>query len=90
MLELENGHPDLEFFVTQMVKTLPAMRETLPADSACNGLGIFPREGNGYPLQYTCLENFIDIRPWQATAHGVAESDMTDEHHFFTFFQTPS
>ena len=31
-------------------------------------------EGNGNPLQYSCLENPMDGRAWQATAHGVAKS----------------
>jgi len=31
-------------------------------------------EGNGYPLQYTCLENFMDRGAWQATVHGVTKS----------------
>ena len=30
--------------------------------------------GNGNPLQYSCLENSIDRRAWQATIHGVAKS----------------
>ena len=30
-------------------------------------------EGNGNPLQYSCLENPMDRGAWQATAHGVAE-----------------
>ena len=37
-----------------------------------------PEEGNGHPLQYSCLENPMDRGAWQATAHGVAEeSPMT-------------
>ena len=32
-------------------------------------------EGNGYPLQYSCLENPIDRGTWQATFHGVTKSD---------------
>ena len=37
--------------------------------------GRFPGEGNGNPLQYTCLENPMDAEAWyQATAHGVAKS----------------
>jgi len=32
----------------------------------------FPGEGNGNPLQYSCLENPIDRGAWQATVHGVA------------------
>ena len=38
------------------------------------GLGRSPGEGNGNPLQYSCLENPIDRGAWQATAHGVAKS----------------
>ena len=50
--------------------------------SACNagdpglipGLGRSPGEGNGNPLQYSCLENPMDRGAWQATVHGVAKS----------------
>ena len=37
----------------------------------------FPGEGNGNPLQYSCLENLTDRGAWQVTVHGVAESGMT-------------
>ena len=48
-------------------------------ESACNegdlgsipGLGRFPGEGNGNPLQYSCLENPMGRGVWQATVHGV-------------------
>ena len=47
-------------------------------ESACNvgdqgsvpGLGRFPGEGNGNPLQYSCLENPMDGGAWWATVHG--------------------
>ena len=56
-------------------------------ESACSagylasvpGLGRSPGEGNDYPIQYSCLENSMDRRAWQATVHEVAESDMTEQ-----------
>ena len=49
--------------------------------SACNvgdpdlipGLGRSPGEGNGNPLQYSCLENSMDWGAWWATVHGITE-----------------
>ena len=38
------------------------------------GLGRSPGEGNGSPLQYSCLENPMDCKAWKATVHGVAKS----------------
>ena len=38
------------------------------------GLGRSPGEGNGNPLQYSCLENPMEGGAWQATVHGVAKS----------------
>ena len=35
------------------------------------GWGRSPREGNGNPLQYSCLENPMDGEAWWATVHGV-------------------
>ena len=51
-------------------------------ESACNagdpgsipGSRRSPGEGNGNPLQYSCLENLMDGGTWQATYHGVAKS----------------
>ena len=50
--------------------------------SACNagdpdsipGLGRSPGEGNGNPLQYSCLENPMDRGAWWVTVRGVAKS----------------
>ena len=39
---------------------------------AIPGLGRSPGEGDGYPLQYSCMENSMDRETWQATIHGVA------------------
>ena len=38
------------------------------------GLGRFPGEGNGNPLQYSCLRNPMDREAWQAVVHEVAKS----------------
>ena len=51
-------------------------------ESACNAedlrsiprLGRSPGEGDGNPLQYSCLENSMDRGAWQAIVHGVAKS----------------
>ena len=59
--------------VTQMVK-----------EPSCNvgdlgsilELGRSPREGNGNPLHYSCLENPMDRGAWRATVHGVAKSHI--------------
>ena len=50
-------------------------------------LEITTGEGNGTPLQYSCLENPMDGGAWNATVHGVAEgqtqlSDFTFTFHF--------
>ena len=42
------------------------------------GSGRAPGEGNGNPLQDSCLENPLDGGAWRATVHGVAESDTTE------------
>ena len=62
-------------------------------ESACNvgdpgsisGLGRIPGEGNGNPLQYSCLENSRDIGAWRVTIHGVALSQtrLSDWHCAF-------
>ena len=51
-------------------------------ESACNakdldmilGSGRSPEEGNGYPLQYSCLENHMGREVWWATVHRVTKS----------------
>ena len=53
-----------------MVKNLPASVEDL---GSIPGLGRSPGEGNGNPLQYSCLENPMDRGALQAMVHGVAK-----------------
>ena len=43
------------------------------------------REGNGDPLQYSCLENLMDRGAWQAAARGVAKSRTRLKDFIFTF-----
>ena len=62
-------------------------------ESACNagdpgsihGSGRSPGEGNGNPVQYSCLENSMDRGAWQATVHWVTESDTIEQvaHYLF-------
>ena len=55
--------------MAQAVKNPPAMQtQEIP------GLGRPSGEENGYPLQYSCLENPMDRGAWWATVHGVAKS----------------
>ena len=41
-----------------------------------SGSARSPRQGNGYPLQYSCLENSMDREAWQAIVPGVTKSQM--------------
>ena len=43
------------------------------------GVGRSPGKGNSNPLQYSCLENSMDGRAWQARVYGVTKSDMIDQ-----------
>ena len=68
-------------------------------ESACNTgdlsliseLGKYPGEGNGYPLQYSCLENSMDWGAWQATVQGVAKSQIWVNafhyHYYYYYYQ---
>ena len=60
--------------VEPVVKTLPANAEDASNMGWIPGSGRSPGEGNGKPLQYSCLENSMDRGAWQAAVHGVARS----------------
>ena len=57
-----------------MVKNLPADARDARDESLIPGSGRSPGEGNGNPLQYSCLENPMDRGAWWATVHGVTET----------------
>ena len=52
------------------------------------GSGRSPEEGNGNPLQYSCLENPMDKEAWRATVHSVAKSwtQLSNFTFFLSFF----
>ena len=56
------------------------------------GSGSSPGEGNGNPLQYSCLENPMDGEAWWATVHGVTKSwtqlsDFTFHFHIKALYR---
>ena len=79
-----NSHPEQ----IQWIETFPERSGVAGGkESACNagdldltpGSGRSPGEGNGNPLQYSCLENLMDRGAWWATVHGVTESHTTEQ-----------
>ena len=65
-------------------------------ESTCNvgdlglipGLGRSSREGNGYPLQYSGLENSMVRGAWRATVHGVAKKRIRLSDFHFSFISS--
>ena len=64
--------------VALVVKNLPANAGDLRDAGLILGSGRSPGGGHGNPLQYSYLENPMDRGAWQATVHGVTESDTTE------------
>ena len=60
--------------VVLVVKTSPANTGDARDKGSIPGSGRSPGEGNGNPLQYSCLENPMGRGAWRATVHGVAKS----------------
>ena len=64
--------------VALVVKNLPANAEDLRDAGSTPGLGRSSGGGNGNPLQYSCLENPMDIAAWWTTAHEVTKSQTSE------------
>ena len=62
-----------------MVKNLPANTGDL---GSIPGSGRSPGEGNGYPLQHSCLEKSMNRGAWQATVTGITKSWTLNDLHF--------
>ena len=56
-----------------LVKNPPASAGDVRDVGSIPGWGRSPGEGNGNPLQYSCLENPMDREDWRATVHGVSK-----------------
>ena len=86
-------HPSSSLFLNPVLLFLGSEVKV----SACNagdlgsirGLGRSPGEGNGNPLQYSCLENPMNGGAWWAVVHGVAKSrtQLSDFTFIFTSFK---
>ena len=65
-----------------VVKNLPANAGDTRDAGSIPRSGRSPEEGNGNPLQYSCLENSMDRGFWWATVHGVAKcwTQLSDFH----------
>ena len=71
-----------------MVKNQPAKTGDV---GSIPGLERSPGEGNGIPLQYSCLKNPVDRGAWWATVHGVTkESVTTEQTNNILFLSFPS
>ena len=72
--------PSFFFYVLAQVFGLPwwlSGKETtcnVGNEDSIPWLGISPGEGNGNPLQYSCLENPMDRGAWWATVHGITKN----------------
>ena len=73
--------------VALVVKNLPGNVEDM-RHGFDPWVGITPGEGNGNPLQYSCLETSMDRGAWRATVHGVAKSwTRLSTHTYVTEFE---
>ena len=70
--------------MTNLDTILKSRDITLPTKVLVKAM-VFPGEGNGTPLQYSCLENPMDGGAWEAAVHGVAKSRTQLSDFTFTF-----
>ena len=71
-----------------MVKNLPASAEATEDEGSILGSGSSLGGRNGKLLQYSCLENFMDLTAWWATVHGVTKSQTQLSDFTFTLVKT--
>ena len=66
-------------------KKIKSVTVSIVSPSICHEVMGLDREGNGTPLQYSCLENPMDGGTWWAAVHGVAKSRTRLNEFTFTF-----
>ena len=74
----------------QVVKNLPVNTGDVRGTDFIPGSERPSGEGNGYPFQYSCLENPMDRGAWWATAHRVSKNQTQlnrDRMHIYTEYQ---
>ena len=72
--------------VAQLLKNLPDHEGEARDKNSVSGSGRSPGGGNGNPLRYSCLENFMNRGAWQDTVHGVAKSQTQLSSHLGRVF----
>ena len=72
------------FFWATKINEVKASASNVEDPGSIPGSGRSPGEGNGNPLQYSCLENPIDRNLVVYSPRGCKESDTTERLHFFT------
>ena len=82
---MTNSQTEKGFPGGSVVKNLPGNVEDIRDGSSVPGLGRSPGEGNGNPLQYSCLENPMDRGTRRATVHRVVKSRTRLSDFTFTF-----
>ena len=71
-----------------VVKNVPASAGAVRDMDLILGGGRSPGVGNGNPLQYSCLKNFVDRGAWLATVHGVIKCQRQLNTHTHTHTHT--